>query len=76
MVEVDGVWTLQLGTVMVAPGQTADRLSQDQALPASIIRACVEASEAKGRPAPADTYFMIIVLIGIRNHRGDRCRKI
>ena len=59
MIDVEGVQTLQLNKVMVARGQTADRLSQDQALPS--IRACVETSEAEGQPAPADTYLAAYV---------------
>lgn len=54
MVDVEGVWTLQLGKVVVTPGQAADSLSQDQALPA--IRALVEASKAGKHPAVANAY--------------------
>ena len=65
---------MQLNKVMVARGQTADRLSQDQALPA--IRACVETSEAEGPPAPADTYLAAYVATeGSSEERKQRSRR-
>lgn len=62
--------SLQLGEAMVTPGRRAERLSQDQPLPA--IRALVEASEAEGRSAPVDAYSMAYV---VTEDTGDE-RKI